>query len=206
MVVGAKIARLRIVADDFDETIVDLAGLQGLWTTEQYLALTSASNRLLEFSDGLIEVLPMPTSRHQSISLFLLLMLNTLMQKVGGKVLYSPLRLQIRPGKFREPDLLLLLARNDPRLQDAYWLGADLVVEIVSVDDRERDTVIKRSEYAEAAIPEYWIVDPEDETFTVLRLEGHGYVEHGVFRRGDTVTSPLLGGFTAPVADVFDAS
>jgi hypothetical protein len=30
---------------------------------------------------------------------------------------------------------------NDPRRQNQYWLGADLVVEIVSPDDPERDTV-----------------------------------------------------------------
>lgn len=53
---------------------------------------------------------------------------------------YAPLRLQIRPGKFHEPDLLLLRDAHDPCNQDAYWLGADLVVEIVSPDDPERDT------------------------------------------------------------------
>jgi Uma2 family endonuclease len=56
----------------------------------------------------------------------------------------------------------LLLDVNDPRNQNAFWLGADLVVEIVSPDDVERDIVIKRADYAEAGIPEYWIVNPLD--------------------------------------------
>ena len=86
-----------------------------------------------------------------------------------------------------------------------YWLGADLVVEIVSSDNPERDTREKRADYAEAGIPEYWIVKPEDETIMVLRLEGEQYAEHGVFRRGDTATSALLAGFTLSVNDVFDA-
>jgi hypothetical protein len=72
----------------------------------------------------------------------------------------------------------------DPRRQNAYWTGADLVIEVVSPDDPQRDLVTKRSEYAQAGIPEYWIVDPQTETITVLRLEDARYVEHGVFRPG----------------------
>ena len=84
----------------------------------------------------------------------------------------AALRMRIREGKFREPDLLLLRDRSDSRCQDRYWLGADVVVEVVSPDDPDRDVVEKRADYAEARIPEYWIVDPRDKTITVLVLEG----------------------------------
>ena len=196
---------LRIVTPD-DDIVLDLEPIQGLWTEAQYLKLTDPSRRLLEFTDGSLEVLPMPTGRHQVISRFLLFALFTFIHQVGGTVLYAPLRLRIRAGKCREPDLVLVRDAGDPRRQNAYWLGADLVVEIVSPDDRERDTKVKRADYAEAGIPEYWIVDPEDETITVLRLEGDQYAEHGVFRRGDTATSVLLAGFQVKVNAVFDAS
>jgi Uma2 family endonuclease len=99
----------------------------------------------------------------------------------------------------------LLLEVNDPRNQNAFWLGADLVVEIVSPDNVERDTVIKRADYAEAGIPEYWIVNPEEETITVLKLEGGAYMVHGVFGRGETASSGLLTGFIMGVDAVFDA-
>src|SRR4029078_10019427 len=101
--------------------------------------------------------------------------------------------------KFREPDLLLMLDANHPRNQNAYWLGADLVVEIVSPDDPERDTKVKRVDYAAAGIPEYWIVNPEDETITVLTLGDDSYREHGVFGRGSAATSVLLQGFVVDV-------
>ncbi len=112
----------------------------------------------------------------------------------------------MKSDKYREPDLLALLDSRDPRKQNAFWLGADLVVEIVSPDNPSRDTVTKRVDYAEAGIPEYWIVNPLDETFTVLRLTGGQYVEHGAFRRNDTATSVLLPDFAASVAAVFDAA
>src|SRR5207244_7845836 len=109
---------LRSVAAD-EETILSLDSLQGLWTEEQYLRLTDGSRRLLEFTDGFIEVLPMPTYKHQIILRFLFLTLFSFVQQLGGTAVFAPLRLRIREGKFREPDLLLARAASDPRLQNA---------------------------------------------------------------------------------------
>lgn len=184
---------------------LDLLPLQGHWTTEQYLLLTNQTNHLIEYTDGSIEVLPMPTRRHQVILLLLYELFKAWLAPLGGKVLVAPLRMQVRPGKFREPDILLLRDLHDPRNQEAFWLGADLVVEIVSPDNPRRDTEVKRTDYAEAGIPEYWIVNPEDETISVLRLDGEAYVEHGVFARGAQTDSVLLPGFAVDVDAVFDA-
>jgi len=46
---------------------------QGAWSDEQYLVLTEHTNRLVEFTDGYLEPLPMPTDRHQAILEFLFL-------------------------------------------------------------------------------------------------------------------------------------
>lgn len=188
-----------------DETDIDLDALQGLWSVEQYLKLTNQTNRLIEFTDGVIEVLPMPTKRHQAISLFLLLSLLAFVRPRGGAVYYAPLRIEVRPGKFREPDLLLVTNADDPRAQDEFWLGADFVVEIVSPDNLKRDTEEKPLDYAEAGIPEYWIVNPLTDTITVMVLDGTSYVEYGVFRRGDRAVSKLLDGFSVRVDEVLDA-
>jgi Uma2 family endonuclease len=184
---------------------IDLLPLQGLWTEEQYLRLTDQTNRFIEFTEGSVEVLPMPTRKHQAISRFLFLAFLSFVQRLGGTVFYAPLRVRVAPGRFREPDLVLLLDVNDPRNQNAFWLGADLVVEIVSPDYVERDTVIKRADYAEAGIPEYWIVNPEEATITVLKLDDGVYMTHGVFGRGETATSALLTGFTVSVDAICDA-
>jgi Uma2 family endonuclease len=184
---------------------IDLDVLQGAWTVDQYLKLTDQTNRLIEFTDGYIEVLPMPTRKHQLISRFLFLALLTFVQRLGGTVFYAPLRLQLAAGRFREPDLLLLVDKQDPRNQDAFWLGADLVVEIVSPDHPARDLVDKRRDYATAGIPEYWIINPLSDTITVLTLQGDTYAEHGMFVRGATATSVLLPGFEISVDAVFDA-
>jgi len=188
-----------------DGVEIDLLPLQGLWTVAQYLGLSNQTNHLIEFSDGEIEVLPMPTSSHQVILLWLYELFNVVIRQVGGKILVAPLRIQVRPGKFREPDILMLRDARDPRYQDAYWLGADVVVEIVSPDRPERDTEEKPRDYAEAGIPEYWIVNPLSDTITVLVLDSDTYVTHGIFGRGERATSNLLAGFSVSVTEVFDA-
>jgi Uma2 family endonuclease len=204
MATGMRTPALKLVWEA-DGLEIDLLPLQGLWTEEQYLRLTDQTNRFIEFTEGAVEVLPMPTRKHQAISRFLFLAFLAFVQPLGGTVFYAPLRVRVAPGRFREPDLVLLLEVNDPRNQNAFWLGADLVVEIVSPDNVERDTVIKRTDYAEAGIPEYWIVNPEEETITVLKLEGGAYMVHGVFGRGETASSGLLTGFIMGVDAVFDA-
>ena len=191
--------------DTVDDLVLELLPLQGRWNAEQYLWLTDHTNRLLEFTDGYIEVLPMPTDQHQTILLFLYDLFNGFLRPLGGKVLVAPLRLRIHERKYREPDLLLVLSADDPRRQNRYWIGADLVVEIVSPDKPERDLIDKRIDYAEAGIPEYWIVDPRTVMINVLRLENNTYTEHGVFGRGTVAISVLLEGFEVSVDAVFDA-
>jgi Uma2 family endonuclease len=191
---------------DWKDMLEQILPPQGEWSEEQYLILTDHRNRLIEFTDGFLEVLPMPTDRHQTILQFLFLAFHHFIQPRGGKVQFAPLRLLIRAGKFREPDLLLLLLATDPRRQNRFWLGADLALEVVSEEKPERDLIDKRTDYAEARVPECWIVNPQTETITVLHLRGDAYEEVGAFRRGASVTSVLLPEFSVAVAAVFDAN
>ncbi len=204
MVVDVTMPRMHLKLAD-EETEIDLTALQGLWSVEQYLKLTDQTNRLIEYTDGVIEVLPMPTKYHQAISKLLFLALLAFVQRRGGDVFYAPLRVQVRPGKFREPDLLLVLDKDDPRAQDEFWLGADLVMEIVSPDKPKRAIEEKPRDYAEAGIPEYWIVNPLDETISVLVLQGDSYATQAIFHDGERAASVLLDGFSVRVDEVFGA-
>ena len=175
---------------------------QGHWSEEEYLSLDT--NRLIEYSHGQLEVLPMPTFSHQRLVAFLYRSLMGFIEERGlGVVMFAPLRIQLWSGKYREPDLVFMATEHADRLGEQYWRGADLVMEIVSPDDPQRDTVTKRREYAQAGIPEYWIVDPADMSITVLTLRGREYAPHGEFVSGETATSILLDQFTVDVATVF---
>jgi len=175
---------------------------QGSWTEDDYLALNT--NWLIEFSEGCIEVLPMPTLFHQRIVQFLYHLLHAYVQEQGaGEVLFAPLPVRISPAKFREPDIVYL---GPARVcGDRYPEGADLAVEVVSEGEeaRQRDLETKRVEYAKSGIGEYWIVDPQEREIHVLSLDGDAYRLHGKFGIDDVATSVLLSGFAAVTKDVF---
>lgn len=179
---------------------------QGCWRDDDYLWLTDRCRRLVEFTDGYLEMLPMPTRGHQRILAFLYSAFQAFLNTAGGEVLFAPLRLRIRAGKYREPDLLAMRDARDARSGERFWTGADVVAEVVSADDPQRDFVDKRRDYAEAGIPEYWIVDPRTETITVLELVQGEYVEHGVHRRGESAVSLAIAGLGVDVGSVFDAA
>jgi len=182
--------------------IARLFPAQGHWSEEEYLALDT--NHLIELSNGQLEVLPMPTQSHQLLVIALFELLRGFVRsRQLGTVLLAPMRVQLWPGKYREPDILFMRTEHDDRRSDKFWEGADLVMEIVSPHDPERDKVTKRREYAQAGIPEYWIVDPTDASITVLTLRGREYALHGAFVAGESASSVLLEGFKVDVCDVF---
>ena len=178
---------------------------QGDWTEEDYLALDTG--RLVELSDGRLEVLPMPTLFHQLIVKLLSDRLTAFVASRGlGWVAFAPLPIRLRPGRYREPDVVFL---RPERVRDMHGQpdGADLVIEVVSEgeENRERDLRVKRREYAEAAVGEYWIVDPQQRQITVLSMEGDAYRQAGCFGLGQAAVSAAFPEFSVSVDDVFAA-
>src|SRR3990172_7482500 len=149
--------------------VAELFPFQGQWTDEDYLALDT--NRLVELSDGNLEVLAMPSELHQAVLARLFLAVaNFVIQHGLGEVRFPALRVRLWPGKFREPDLVFMAATHKERIFKKFWGVPDLAVELISDDDPDRDRVRKKSEYALAGISEYWIVDPAGKTVEVYLL------------------------------------
>ena len=169
----------------------------------EYLSLDT--NRLVEYIDGFAEELPVATDPHQAISGELYDSLKAFVRtRRLGTVRYAPVPVRVEGVRYREPDVMYLSMANEHRRHEQYWIGADLVMEVVS-EDRRRDLADKRTDYARAGIPEYWIVDPLNHQITVLTLAGGTYVEAGVYAAGRRAASVLLAGFDVAVDDVFAA-
>ena len=188
--------------------VASLFPVQGEWTEEEFLALDEASgNRLIELVDGFIEFLPMPDPFHQRVVRYLFRKVDAAADELGeGEAFFAPLPVSVGPRHLREPDIAyvksgrILNARRPPK-------GADLVIEVVSrgKKSRNRDLVDKPVAYARARIPEYWIVDPQEQTITVLILSGRAYKTHGVFRPGEKAASTVLPGYWVDVAEALAA-
>ena len=78
---------------ELDEFLANVRPRQGQWDEVGYLWLSERTNRLVEFADGWIEVLPAPTREHQAVLKYLFLTFHTFLHPRGGTVFFAPLRL-----------------------------------------------------------------------------------------------------------------
>ena len=182
--------------------IARLFPAQGDWSEEEYFALDS--NHFVEFADGYLDFLPMPTVFHQLILQFLFKHLDAfVVAHELGIVILSGYKVRLRARKYREPDILFIKEANRSGIQKQYCEKADLVIEVVSEKNRPHDIKTKRIEYAKAGISEYWIIDPEKELITVLVLKSRQkiYAEFDTFHKGQRATSKLLRGFGVDVTE-----
>jgi Uma2 family endonuclease len=102
------------------------------------------------------------------------------------------------------PDLIFI---SEERLHiitvDNVQGAPDLVVEIRSPSTARQDWTVKRELYARHGVKEYWLVDPEAATVSLLLLDDGKLTVAGVFGEKDTLTSNTLEGFTIALADIF---
>ncbi|MGP0068701.1 MAG: Uma2 family endonuclease [Isosphaeraceae bacterium] len=200
---GRKPGRRPVPVSSDPEPVWEIARLfpkQGEWSEEEFFSLPN--NHKIEFSDGRLEFLPMPTIYHQLILQYIYDELKPFVRAARlGIVVITGYKVRVPRGKDREPDILFIKTENMSGIGKQYCEKADLVVEVVSEENRPHDIETKRVEYAQAGIPEYWIVDPQEETITVLVLKPRrkSYTVHGKFTKGMRATSMLLPGFSIDV-------
>lgn len=180
--------------------------VQGSWSEADFLKFHT--NRMAELVDGRLEILPMPTLKHQRILIWLFdSVRSAVANNPKATVLLAPLPTRLFPGTIREPDLLYIAPENAPGPEVDYPSHLDLALEIVGPGTiaRQRDYEDKRADYARAGIAEYWIVDPEENQVTVLVLQNGTYAEHGVFRIGDIASGLLLPSLRVDVSAMLNA-
>lgn len=72
----------------------------------------------------------------------------------------------------REPDLQLILNDNPNTLTPTFMDGpADIAIEIVSPESRERDYAEKLFQYEQGGVSEYWVIDPIREACRFYHLD-----------------------------------
>ncbi len=182
---------------------------QGQWSEEEYLQLTDRANRRIEYTDGRVEFLTMPDLVHEKLTRFLFLALYQFVDhRKLGEVFSNGIRLRIRPGKVRLPDVIFLHRDHFHALHNRVWDGADLVMEVVSDNpgDRQRDYETKLIDYAEAKVAEYWIIDPERQVVFVHQLAGNQYSQPCEYGPGQYASCALLEDFGVDVRLLFAAA
>ena len=173
-------------------------------TLAEYRELDETDGGVWELINGELYQMPPATGEHQFFMDFLVRMINNLttaMQPSLG-LAFSNLGLAISELYAPTPDVIYLRTENLRLIKGSFVEGIpDLVVEILS-SDRNRDLVMKRDLYADAGIPEYWIVDPVNDVLTVLELSGNEYVER-TLGRDDTLSTAAIPGFALSLEQLF---
>jgi Uma2 family endonuclease len=134
-------------------------------TLEEWEALPEDSAMRLELAEGMLVMCPAPSPRHQKARTRLGTLLDDQLPDTLTGLLDVEVLITLVPLTIRAPDVLVtrtaLFETNPPRYPAA---DVFLAVEILSTGTRRVDRVLKFSEYAEAGIPQYWIVDLDDPT------------------------------------------
>ncbi|HYK02023.1 MAG TPA: Uma2 family endonuclease [Thermoanaerobaculia bacterium] len=170
-------------------------------TYEDFLLLPDDGRRH-EILDGEHYVNPSPNTKHQMASMRLVLAFGDFVYEHSlGQIFHAPYDVVLSGNDILEPDLIFVSAARRAIITDANIQGApDLVVEILSPNNRGYDERVKYQTYERFGVGEYWIVDPEAETVTVYRRAGDKFVRA---ESGDAITTPLLPGFSLEVAAIF---
>jgi Uma2 family endonuclease len=160
----------------------------GAYTWEEFVALDE--DDLRELVDGVLVETEVPDKLHEWIVGVVYFYLLSWTQRLrAGLVLPSGFKVRITERRGFMPDVQYYKAgREVPRA--ALERGApDLVVEVMSPGSRRYDRAKKLLGYASIGTPEYWLIDPVEQTIERLVLDNGRYVITEVVE-GDEVFAP----------------
>ena len=208
VVAVAQTKRQRTARSRKSTEIVDLFPRQGQWTEADYLALPE-TNRIIELSEGRVVIPDMPTTSHQRAVGKLFRLMSDHVEAQGlGEVCVTPIRVNLWPGKFREPDIIFMHRNHADRIGEDYWGIPDLVVEVISPRTPQSsgtenvDRGEKFVEYAKAGVKEYWLIHPTACTIEVYVLKDGVYHLLDRWGKGEVARSEVLDGFEVLVEAV----
>ncbi|MCR9084162.1 MAG: Uma2 family endonuclease [Cyclobacteriaceae bacterium] len=152
-----------------------------------------------------------PKRIHQRISLKLATKFYTFLEGKRCQVYEAPFDVRF-PKTSNEDSQIFDVVQPDicvicdlDKLDDRGCLGApDLIVEILSPSNNETELRYKFDLYESQEVKEYWIVSPENQTFTINTLIDQRYVTSRMMTSGDVVESAVIKGFSLDLKSFFE--
>jgi Uma2 family endonuclease len=169
-------------------------------TFEEYLNYDDATDNRYQWVDGVLVAVPTESGLNARIAFMLRLYLITAGLIKPGLTYQYNCEIEVpvlRSGQARNrfPDLVILRPKHIELTQKRLTIRLEmpepiLVVEVVSPGQAsaERDYQDQRAQYQARGIPEYWLIDPEQQTVMVLTLVDDVYQEK-IFRGQEQIIS-----------------
>lgn len=152
-----------------------------------------------EWVDGEVELMSAAvSSNHQRIGNFLFRILTEFVEVYDlGEVFQLEFQMKLaRERRGREPDLFFVAKSRLDRLESNFFDGpGDLVIEIISPESIERDTVRKFEEYQSGGVPEFWLIDPPSQQVSFFQRDANGIFQLATLNADGTYHSVGLPGF-----------
>ncbi|NEO44937.1 MAG: Uma2 family endonuclease [Moorea sp. SIO4A3] len=184
-------------------------------TFEEYLEYDDGTDNRYELFDGELVELPPESEPNNWRGMWLRDELVQLVYRRLIKMHNCELQVPGNPQN-RYPDLVVIreehLIQTEKRLTITLdMLPPQFVAEVVSPyknqkdENYQRDYVEKVQQYQERAIPEYWIIDPQEQLVTLLVLNNGSY-EKQEFRDNQQIVSQTFGDFKFTALQVISAN
>jgi Uma2 family endonuclease len=173
-------------------------------TFEEYLTYDDGTDNLYELIDGELVMVPLPTADHSDVIDLLSkifwaeiekLGLNWIVKRdVGTYVGTNP---ETGKDRSRTPDLCVITSEQWNEVKANKKAAAVLktppllIVEVVSPGSKKTDYKEKESEYKNAGVREYWIIDLPKSKVTVLSLI-NGEYQSTEFTSNQLITSQIF--------------
>ena len=154
---------------------------------------------------GEVHVTPAPNTRHQFILRRLAASLERHMARnPTGEFAFAPLDVRLAADVVLQPDLIFVsVARLDILGEDFVSGVPDIVVEILSPSTSAHVRAVKIPLYAQAGVPEIWIIDAQAKTVEVLKLQGKKYIVDSVLAGDQILSSSQLPDWQLPLGELF---
>lgn len=154
---------------------------------------------------------PSPGAMHQRLSSRIHIEIGQYLKGKKCEVFSAPFDIRLPRKSKDDKDILTVLQPDlfvncDPsKIDEKGCLGGpDIVVEILSPSNNKKELKYKHELYEEAGVKEYWIVDPRDKGVEVYTLINGRLLASAHLFAEDTITTPILPGFSLSLGELFD--
>lgn len=179
---------------------------RGVVTAEEFFTLDAPEPRGWELLEGVLEVIPSPSIRHQTIVKRLFLSLSPL-EAQGLASVWMGVAVVLEETSVLIPDFLVVRAERAGIIKPHAIVGPpDLAVEVLSPSTKRRDQQVKTRIYARAGVPTLWIVDPDDDRVDVHRLRRRSYGKPTALRPPGVLRHDDLPGLEVDLSALFARS
>lgn len=190
-----------------DAPALALRSQEGGWDRARWERLPDDGNRY-EVIGGLLYMTTAPSAFHQWIIRQIVFTLYPQIDQPGvGVTLWSPIGLFMPGCDPVQPDILVIRAGDLGMIHDRHIFGVPaLQIEVISPANANYDLRIKRRAYANAGVPEYWIVRPASRDLMLCTQPDAAlgdYAQTRLVGPDDELRSATLP-IVAPVARFFD--